>query len=223
MRHQGEQLLGEVTRAAGFLRQLGVYGKTQVSALEPVNVNRVLKDMEAVLKRLAGDNIELILPKASPPVDVDVEAERVERVLVNVASYARERMPNGGRLKIDLSTVVVESRFIAKYPNVRPGDHALITVTEMRGASPDGPAGLRPVPSTADASTTPADKPGVDLGALLGLIGDSGGHLWMSAEPPGNMVLKIHLPARSPEARTEARAPRPRAQQGGAVARWFRH
>ena len=48
MRHQGEQLLGEVTRAAGFLRQLGVYGKTQVSALEPVNVNRVLKDMEAV-------------------------------------------------------------------------------------------------------------------------------------------------------------------------------
>ena len=223
-RHQGEQLLGEVTRAAGFLRQLGVYGNTQVSALEPVSVNRVLKDMEAVLKRLTGDNIELILPKAPPSVDVDVDAERVERVLVNVASYARERMPYGGRLKIDLSAVVVDRRFIAKYPNVRPGDHALITVTEIRGAVPsDGPAGLRPAPSAADASAAPADKPGVDLGALLGLIGDCGGHLWMSAEPPGNMVLKIHLPARVPEGPTEARAPRPRPDRGGAVARWFRH
>ena len=79
IRHQGEQLLGEVTRAAGFLRQLGVYGNKQVNALEPVSVNRVLQDMEAVLKRLTGDNIELILPKASPSVDVDVDAEQVER------------------------------------------------------------------------------------------------------------------------------------------------
>jgi hypothetical protein len=63
----------------------------------------------------------------------------------------------------------------------------------------------------------------VDLGALLGLIGDCGGHLWMTAEPHGNMVLKIHLPARVPEAPTDARAPRPRADRGRAVARWFRH
>ena len=224
MRHQGEQLLGEVTRAAGFLRQLGVYGSTQVSALEPVTVNRVLKDMEAVLKRLTGDDIELILPKGASPVDVDVDAERVERVLVNVASYARQRMPYGGRLRIDLSTVVVDRRFIAKYPNVRPGDHALITVTEVRGTVPsDGPAGLRPAPSATDASAAPADSPGVDLGALLGLIGDCGGHLWMNAEPPGNMVLKIHLPARVPEGQTEARAPRPQADRRNTVARWFRH
>ena len=63
LRHQGEQLLGEVTRAASFLRQLGVYGHKQVSALEPVTVNRVLRDLEGVLKRVAGDDIELILPR----------------------------------------------------------------------------------------------------------------------------------------------------------------
>ena len=145
-------------------------------------------------------------------------------MLVNVASYARERMPHGGRLKIDLSTVVVDCRFIAKYPNVRPGDHALITVTEVRGAvRADGPGGLRPAPSAGDAGAAPADKPGVDLGALLGLIGDCGGHLWMSAEPPGNMVLKIHLPALVSEAPADARAAAPRPERGRAVARWFRH
>jgi hypothetical protein len=144
-------------------------------------------------------------------------------VLVNVASYARERMPYGGRLKIDLSTVVVDRRFIAKYPNVRPGDHALITITEIRGSVRSGAqSGLRPAPSAAAASAAPADKPGVDLGALLGLIGDCGGHLWMSAEPPGNMVLKIHLPMRAPDGSTDAQ-PRPRPDRGSAVARWFRH
>ena len=144
LRHQGERLLGEVTRAASFLRQLSVYGKKQTSALEPVNVNRVLRDLEPVIKRVAGDDIELDLPKTSPSVNVDVEVERVERVLVNVASYARERMPFGGRLKIELATVVVDRKFVAKYPNVRPGDHVLITVTEVRGAgSAVSPIGLR--------------------------------------------------------------------------------
>ena len=87
LRHEGERLLHEVTRAAGFLRQLAAYGKKQVTALEPIDVNRVLRDLEPVLKRVAGDDIELVMPKTSSPVNVDVEAERVERVLVNVASY----------------------------------------------------------------------------------------------------------------------------------------
>ena len=158
LRHQGEQLLGEVTRAASFLRQLGVYGSKQVSALEPVTVNRVLRDLQGVLKRIAGDDIELILPKTAPPVEVDVDAERVERVLVNVASYARQRMPHGGRLKIELATTVADRRFIAKYPNVRPGTHVLVTVTEMRStARPDSSIGL--APGQPAGETPPGHRP----------------------------------------------------------------
>jgi len=224
LRHQGELLLGEVTRAASFLRQLAVYGKKQTSALEPVNVNRVLRDLEPVLKRVAGDDIEFVLPKTSPPVNVDVEAERVERVLVNVASYARERMPFGGRLKIELATVVVDRQFVAKYPNVRPGAHALITVTEVKGTvRSDWPIELQNEPAGTNASRSASDKPGVDLGALLGLIGDCGGHLWMAAEPPGNMVLKIHLPKRVSDGLTEPRTPVPRSDRGRSMSRWFGH
>ncbi len=143
LRHQGELLLGEVTRAASFLRQLSVYGNKQTMTLGPVNLQRVLRDLAPVLKRVAGDDIEFVLPKASPALNVDMGPERVERVLVNVASYARERMPHGGRLNIELATVVVERRFLAKYPNVRPGDHVLITITEVRGTVHTGlPAGL---------------------------------------------------------------------------------
>jgi hypothetical protein len=225
LRQHGELLLGEVMRAASLLRQLSAYGNKQTTALEPVNVQRVLRHLEPVLKRVAGDDIELVLPKTSPSVNVDVEAERVERVLVNVASYARARMPSGGRLKIEVATTVVDRRFIAKYPNVRPGAHVLITVTEEQvAAHSNWPAGN---PAESDAAEggvkTVTDKPGVDLGVLLGLIGDCGGHLWMTAEPPGNMVLKIHLPQVASDQSPEPRPPVARPERARPKARWFRH
>jgi nitrogen-specific signal transduction histidine kinase len=223
-RQQGEQVLGDVSRAASYLRQLSVYGNQQVSALEPVSVQRVLRDLEPVLKRVAGDNIELVLPKTSASVDVDVEAERVERVLVNVASYARERMPHGGRVKIDLATTMVDRAFVARHPNVRPGAHVLITVTEIRGADrPSLPPDLQAEADAVDANRSSSVKPGVDVGALVGLIAECGGHLWMAAEPPGNMTLKIHLPKRAQDDVVEAGAPGPRGDRRGKLAGWFRH
>jgi nitrogen-specific signal transduction histidine kinase len=226
LRHRGELLLGEVTRAASFLRQLAVYGNKQVRSLEPVSVQRVLRDLEPVLKRVVGDDIELLLPKTPGSVDthVDVEAERVERVLVNVASYARERMPHGGRFQIDLATTVVDRRFVAKHPNVRPGSHVLITVSEIgRASRPPLSIEMPAEPDAAEATRPAGDRPGVDLGALLGLIGDCGGHLWMTAEPPGNMTLKIHLPKRAPREVIDRGVPVPSLDRGRSLVKWFRH
>jgi hypothetical protein len=224
LRQRGELLLGEITRAASYLQQIAVYGEQQTSALEPVNVNEVLRGLQPVLKRVAGDDITFVLPKAPRPINVDVPAERVERILVNVAGYARQRMPHGGRLKIDVARVTVDGKFLAKYPNVRPGAHALITVTEENSQTPspwqdvertDRPGANGGAPST--------EKPGVDVGVLLELVGDCGGHLWMSAEPSGNMVLKIHLPQRVSDGLADPQTPTPRPVEERTSGHWFGH
>jgi hypothetical protein len=150
-------------------------------------VTKVLRDLAPVLKRVAGENIDVVLPNASSPLNLDVEARPVERMLVNVAAYGRERMPLGGRLMIDVDSVVVDREFVAKHPNVRPGEHVLLTVNEQRRAAPT---------ESHPVSTFTGDSPGVDLGALQALVSECGGHLWMRAEPPGDMELKIHLPRR---------------------------
>jgi hypothetical protein len=67
-----------------------------------------------------------------------------------------------------------------------------------------------------------SDKPGVDLGALLALIGECGGHLWMAAEPSGKMELKIHLPKRMSDLPGNPHNPS-RSGKVKSVARWFRH
>jgi hypothetical protein len=110
---------------------------------------------------------------------------------------------------------------VAQHPTVRPGAHVLITVTELRGpVRPDLRSALRNQPVGANGSTSASDRPGVDLGALMGLIGDCGGHLWLTAEPPGNMVLKIHLPKRVSDGYTE-RKQVTRSRRGLSVGRWF--
>jgi coenzyme F420-reducing hydrogenase delta subunit len=206
LRRHAERLLTDVTRAASFLRQLGMYGNEQVRALEPVSAQRVLRDLAPVLKRLVGDQIELVLPKSAGSFNVDVDAERLERVLINVAGYARERMPSGGQVRIDLATTAVGRRFVARYSNVRPGDHVLITVTEL-------PA-VGEFRGDSERGSRSSDKPGVDLGVLVGLIASCGGHLWLEAQPAGNMVAKIHLPKPPTANATDNR--------GGRLSRWFR-
>lgn len=199
MRRYAERLLTDVMRASSFLRQLGAYSNEQVRALEPVSVQRVLRDLAPVLKRLVGDQIELVMPKSGGPFNVDVDAERLERVLTNVASYARERMPSGGQVMIDLASTSVGRRFVARYANVRPGDHVLITVTELPAGGEFGADQKR--------GSRSSDRPGVDLGVLVDLIASCGGHLWLEAQPAGNMVVKIHLP-KPPAAASEPRGGR---------------
>ena len=203
---RAERLLADVARAASLLRQLEMYGQEQVRALEPVSAQRVLRDLAPVLKRLVGDQIELVLPKSAGAFTVDVDAERLERVLINVAGYARDRMSSGGQVRIDLATRAVGRRFTARYSNVRPGDHVLITVTEL-------PA-VGEVRGDSERSSQSSDKPGVDLGVLLGLIASCGGHLWLEAQPAGNMVVKIHLPKPAAATATD--------KGGGRLSRWFR-
>jgi hypothetical protein len=214
-RYHGELILGDVTRAAGYLRELSVYGNKEKNVPELVDVNSVLRDLEPVLKRVAGSSIDIVLPQTTAPIDLDVELERVERMLVNIAAYGRERMPHGGRLLIDVASVVVDRKFVAKYPNVRSGAHVLLTVTERKGERRPGVAADGGSESSSADAASPSEKPGVDLGVLQALVSDCGGHLWMEAEPRGDMVLKIHLPRRALDRAESLPAKRP------ARARWL--
>jgi PAS domain S-box-containing protein len=218
-RQQGEQLLADVTRAAGLMRQLYGYGDEQTHTPALADLIEVIHDLEPVLKRVAGDAVDVQLPGTSSRLNVDVGSERIERLLVNLASYGRARMP-GGQLKIELGTTIVDRRFAAKHPNVRLGPHALITVTKSKSA---GGAGDVPGRRGQQVSTPSSDgpKPGMDFGTLQGLVGGCGGHLWMTVQPEGDLVAKIRLPLL---AFREETAPRTLVARGGrALTRLFQH
>ena len=217
-------LLDELTRVTGYLQQLVAYGDKQTRTPALVDLNTVMRDLAPVLKHVAGDDVEVRLTDASSPLTVDVDTERVERLLVNLAAYGRERMQSGGRLTIEVGTIIVDRQFTAKYPNVRPGPHALITVTEnKRAARAHGLLHLLGG-STAHASRgTVLQKSGVDLGTVQGLVGECGGHLWMKVQPLGDIVAKIRLPLLTSYDQTHSRALAARGDRGRTKTRWFQH
>src|SRR4029453_15804663 len=103
-------------------------------------------------------------------------------------------MPLGGRLKIELGRIVVDRHFAAKHPHVRLGPHALVTVTESRHATrTNGPLEVHEN-EAGSSSRGESVQTGVDLGTLQELVAECGGHLWMTVEPVGDMVVKIRLP-----------------------------
>ena len=219
-RQQGEQLLADLTRAAGLMRQLYAYGDEQARTPALADLSEVIHDLEPVLKRVAGEAVEVQLPGTVSRLNVDVGSERIERLLVNLASYGRARMP-GGQLKIELGTTVVDRRFAAKHPNVRLGPHALITVTKTKSArgAEEGP-GRRTQPTVTPSSSS--TKPAMDFGTLQGLVGGCGGHLWMTLQPEGELVAKIRLPLLAFHEQTAA--PRTLVARGGrALTRLFQH
>lgn len=219
---QGELLLAEVKRAASVLQRFAVYGDKQVSALALVSVPRVFGDLEPVMKRIVGDEIELVFAALSPSLDVDVEAEHLERIFVNVASYARERMPRGGQVRIEAASTVVGRRFLARYPHARPGPHVLITVAERpRAHCPELQADLPYMHDAQEGIDSASEKPGLEIGALLDVVVNAGGHLWMEAEPAGGLMLKIHLPMRADDDGPEPQAAATPSERGR-FANWFR-
>jgi hypothetical protein len=220
-RQQGELLIDEVRRAASLLRQLAAFGDEQARAPMLVDLNTLIRDLQPVLKRVAGDHVDVQLRDTSSPLSVDVQTERVERLLVNLASYGRERMPSGGRLQIDLGTIVVDRHFAAKHPNVRLGLHALITVTGSRTAAraDGGPQARAEVSQRSHGRV--ATRLGVDFGTLQGLVSECGGHLWMKVQPAGDMVAKIRLPLLSLHDQTRPRAAVTRGGRERPTTRWF--
>jgi hypothetical protein len=225
-RQRGEMLLEEVSRAAGLLRQLAAYGAEESRRPAVVELSSVVRDIAPVLKRVAGDAVEVQLPAASAPLKVDAGAERVQRLLVNLAAFGRGRMPLGGRLKIELGTIVVDRHFAAKHPNVRLGPHALVTVTESRRTTPSD--GLLPLHERGAGNGAPGSaalQTKVDLGTLQELVGECGGHLWMTVQPLGEMVVKIRLPLLTSYGQPPRRTLASRTADGRArtLARLFQH
>jgi chromosome segregation ATPase len=220
-KQQAEQLIAEVGRAAGFVRQLAECGDEPVRTPMLVDLNTAIRDLEPVLKRVAGGDVDVQLRDTSSPLMVDVAIERVERLLVNLAGYGRQCMPAGGRLKIELGTVVVDRHFVAKHPNVRMGVHALITITETSRAARGDGLSARGGTIASRTQRRVSSKPGVDFTTLHELVNDCGGHLWMRVQPQGGMEAKVRLPLVSTHDQPQARPVAVRSSRERLTARLF--
>src|SRR4029079_4173395 len=111
-------------------RSLLAFSRQQLLAPRVLDLNAVLKDSERMLRRLLGEDIELVTRYERELVKVRVDASQMDQMVMNLAVNARDAMPNGGKLTIETCNVQLDESYASEHFEVVPGPHAMLAVSD---------------------------------------------------------------------------------------------
>jgi signal transduction histidine kinase len=193
-------------RATALTRQLLAFGRHQVIRPEAIDLNGVVADIQRMLRRLIGEDIDLVF-KAAPNLQRALaDRGQIEQVIVNLAVNARDAMPRGGKLTLETGNVQIDDSFVRTHAGVAPGDYVLLAVSDT-GVGMDADTQAR---IFEPFFTTKAKEKGYGLGlaTVYGIVKQANGHVWTYSEPGRGTTFKIYLPRTdTPAAEAAARQP----------------
>ena len=192
-------------RAAELTGQLLAYSGRQM--LRPVNVdlNATIREMTPAVQGVVGDRVRLdVSPEDGlPPVRVD--HGQIQRVIVDLATHARDAMPDGGTLTIETRRIVLTEAFVAQHITVQPGVYVVLAFSDT-GSGIDAEMQLHLFEPFYSKNKDVAG--GLGLSAVHGIVRQSGGHIWVYSEPGHGTTFKIYLPEAATRDRALALPPR---------------
>jgi len=182
-------------RAAALSRQLLAFARRQVIDPRMVDVNDALRAAEAMLRRLVGPEVTVVLQLAPAIAPVRVDPGQLEQVILNLAVNASDAMPNGGTLTIETGAVTLDEAYGRLHPDATPGAHVLIAVRDTgMGMTPEVRARIfEPFFTTKE----PGKGTGLGLATCYGIVKQAGGSIWVQSEPGRGATFKVYLPARA--------------------------
>jgi two-component system, cell cycle sensor histidine kinase and response regulator CckA len=191
-RTQCEEIKKAGDRAALLTRQLLAFSRQQVLAPKVLNLNNVVIEIEKMLRRLIGEDVELRTNLDRALGSVKADRGQIEQVIMNLVVNSRDAMPDGGKLTIETSNADVDNTDIYHRLPFRPGPYVLLTVTDT-GVGMDEDTKSR---IFEPFFTTKGIGKGTGLGlsTVYGVVNQSGGHICVYSELGRWTVFKIYLP-----------------------------
>jgi PAS domain S-box-containing protein len=190
-------------RAAGLTRQLLAFSRKQLLHARAVDLNELVEEIEPMLRRLIGEDIQVVsgLDKAIPSVLAD--PGQVHQVLVNLAVNARDAMPRGGVLLIETSTVDVGERYARAHAGVAipHGKYVQLKVTD-NGSGMTSEVRAR-IFEPFFTTKTEGRGTGLGLATVYGIVKQSGGFIWVESDVGKGSSFQILLPAADSTAAVE--------------------
>jgi two-component system cell cycle sensor histidine kinase/response regulator CckA len=215
-RPRAEQIRKAAERAATLTRQLLAFGRRQVLEPELLNLSTVVSDLEEMLRRTIGEDIELKIALAPDLARVRADRAQVEQALLHLVVNARDAMPRGGSLTIETRGAELDAAYCRRHLDARPGPHAVLAVADT-GCGMDGVTLDRlfePFFTTKEIGR----GTGLGLSMVYGFVTQSGGHVAVESEVGRGSRFMIYLPcvggAQAPAVRAaSATAPSPRGNE----------
>lgn len=201
-------------RACNLTRQLLAFSRKQIFEPQVLNLNIVVVDIETMLRRLIGENIELattIDPELGP---VMADPGQIEQVLMNLVVNARDALPDGGRITIQTANIEFNGKD-AHEPGLKPGAYIRLMVSDTGiGMDDETKAHIfEPFYTTKEAGK----GTGLGLSTVYGIVTQSSGHLKVDSTPGQGTTFTVYLPrvnvADEAETGDAAAGPLPRGEE----------
>jgi CheY-like chemotaxis protein len=174
-------------------RQLLAFSRKQILLPQVLNLSTVVTAMESMLRRLIGENIDLVVVPAEDVVGVKADPGQIEQVIANLAVNARDAMPHGGKLTIEVQNVEIDAQFgRQRGVSAAPGPYVALTVSDT-GVGMDE-ATQRRVFEPFFTTKGPEKGTGLGLSTVYGIVKQSEGFIWVYSEVGHGTSFKIYLP-----------------------------
>jgi hypothetical protein len=192
-----DQITRAADRATTLTRQLLAFARREVVRPEVLDLNDVIDDVQQLLVRSLGEHVELSTVLNPEAWRVLVDPGKLEQVLVNLAVNARDAMAGGGTLTIDTENVVADEAYVARHPNLDPGQYVRLRVSDT-GTGMDDEVKAR---AFEPFYTTKGSGEGTGLGlaTVYGIISQAGGSVQIYSEAGLGTTVNVLLPATDDE------------------------
>ena len=191
-REDVEEIRNAGLRAAELTRQLLAFSRRQVLAPKVLELNAVVANMDKMLRRLIGDDVELATALHAEAGAVNADPGQLEQVLLNLVVNARDAMPGGGRVLIETTRMTLRDELVERRHRLPPGDYVCLAVADSGlGMDEATQAHLfEPFFTTKEVGK----GTGLGLATVYGIVKQSGGYIWVYSEPGRGTTVKVYLP-----------------------------